>query len=403
MSVKELPLLDESYPLYDWADWQSSRDALVKGTPTKKFAKESWNAIVDGLAEALEAAGLDWDETYTTLEGAKITAAYGKLTAQKFNSVRHNIDRPAPLGWVWEWQTDFRGYVGRVDFRGSTDYGRDCDKVYPEYIIELVRKLNLLLELLRGTALIEDIEAERLSALNIDAEAFAGIGARVATDHISPVVVTAQARSAEGRPMAAQEESSSMAAAEAVVKKALPASSSLQIPVLLQAEGRSRLSAPATPCGQLISCRVSAEAIAIREAEASAGKLSTVIVQADAASVESLPAEVEAAVSSIREAEALTKESIPAESQLLVSSMVEAEVVSKPSIPAERRILISSMSQVSLGGAESAVAGAEVLVGTLLSGELDTAWYPPVWVDGGLWIRQSHNVTQNENGELVIL
>ena len=143
MPLSKIPVLAESYPLFDWSEYQSSRDALVKGTPTKKFAKEAWNAIVDGLAEALEAAGLDWDETYTTLEGAKITAAYGKLTAQKFNSVRHNIDRPAPLGWVWEWQTDFRGYVGRVDFRGRTDYGRDCDMVYPEYIIELVRKLRL--------------------------------------------------------------------------------------------------------------------------------------------------------------------------------------------------------------------------------------------------------------------
>ena len=152
MPLQTIPVLAQDYPVFDWSQYQSSRDALVKDHPVADFTKETWNAIVDTLSDALADAGLEWDAKYTTADGAKVTKAYGALTATMFNSVRHNIDHPASIGWGWANNTAFRGYVGRENFRGHGQYGAACDLFYPEYIIELVRKLNLLIEIMRDTA-----------------------------------------------------------------------------------------------------------------------------------------------------------------------------------------------------------------------------------------------------------
>lgn len=151
MALQNIPVLSTDYPLFDWADYQSCRNALIPDGQTAEFKKETWNAIIDTLSAALAAAGIEWDSKYTTAAGAKITKEYGDLTAAAFNSIRHNIDKPLPIGWAWAWNPEFRGYIGREDFHGFDEYGASCDYVYAEYIIELVRKLNLLLEVMRGT------------------------------------------------------------------------------------------------------------------------------------------------------------------------------------------------------------------------------------------------------------
>ena len=151
MALQNIPVLSSDYPLFDWADYQSCRNALIPDGQTAEFKKETWNAIIDTLADALAAAGIVWDSKYTTADGAKITKEYGDLTASAFNSIRYNIDKPLPIGWAWAWNPDFRGYIGREDFRGCDEYGESGDYVYAEYIIELVRKLNLLIEVMRGT------------------------------------------------------------------------------------------------------------------------------------------------------------------------------------------------------------------------------------------------------------
>ena len=153
MPLDDIPCVSKDYPLFDWSEYPSSRDALVKDHLVSDFKKETWNDIIYCLARALVAAGLEWDDTYTNQGGAEIFRAYGELSAEKFNSVRFNIEKAAPIkGWGWAYNRYFRGYTGREDFRGYAEYGRNCDKLYPEYIIELVRRLNLLIELMRDTA-----------------------------------------------------------------------------------------------------------------------------------------------------------------------------------------------------------------------------------------------------------
>ena len=165
-----IPVLSADYPLFDWRDWPDSYAALVPDGPTSEFEKECWNAIVDKLAEAFETAGIPWNNAYTTYEGTRITEEYGDLYAKMMNSLRHNIDHPAPLGgWNWACDSSFRGYIGREDFRGVDVYGeQDADDVYPEYFKELVRKLNLLLEIMRCNGHIHLIQTGE----NIDTTAY---------------------------------------------------------------------------------------------------------------------------------------------------------------------------------------------------------------------------------------
>lgn len=160
MPLQNIPVLDENYPIFDWSEHEESKNALVPNNLVSEFTKETWNDIVDTLNNALLEAGLYWDSKYTTASGAKIYKPYGELTAKMFNSVRYNIDRPASIGWAWANNENFRGFVGREDFRGYRDYGKNCDFFYPEYILELVRKLNLLIGIMKDSANLTSLSFE---------------------------------------------------------------------------------------------------------------------------------------------------------------------------------------------------------------------------------------------------
>lgn len=152
-----------SYPLWDWnasngnATAEQTIAAYTAATTKglcEDFSRLVWNDIIDTLNELLVSLGMEWDNSYTTLEDAKILVANGPLMGPAFNSVRYNIEKAAFTTWKWEF--DFllkdQGYVGRNDFRGVSLWGMiKADKVYGWYIIELTRKLNVLIELMRGT------------------------------------------------------------------------------------------------------------------------------------------------------------------------------------------------------------------------------------------------------------
>lgn len=159
MPISTIPILSEDYPLFDWDDHLQSYYALGEGELVSGFQKETWNAIIDKALAALSAAGMSWDPKYTTAAAAKVTKAYGPLSAKRFNSVRHNIDRPAPVGWGWANNPNLRGYVGREDFKGYAEHGLDGDLFYAEYLLEMVRRLNLLLAIMKGTANLKEMDS----------------------------------------------------------------------------------------------------------------------------------------------------------------------------------------------------------------------------------------------------
>lgn len=149
--LTELPLISASYPLFNWNSWPNSYSALVSGGSTSEFEKDCWNAIVNKLEALFILAKFPWQTEYTsTASATKISSVYGALEANSFNSLRHNIEWALPFGWKWADDIEFPGYVGRLDFRGTDRYGADgADDVYSTYITELVRKVNLLTEILR--------------------------------------------------------------------------------------------------------------------------------------------------------------------------------------------------------------------------------------------------------------
>ena len=166
--LETIPVLPEDHPLFDWADWPTSRAALQSGMATSRFQKDAWNAIIDALGNALELAGIGWQEPYK-IEDSKMLTPYGRLQARDVNIVRSHVDLITDFPWPWEADPNFRGYLGTKWFKGTTiAYDENGaisqifpgDEVYPEYILELVRRINLLIELMRGTA--STVESEAL-------------------------------------------------------------------------------------------------------------------------------------------------------------------------------------------------------------------------------------------------
>lgn len=384
MPFDTIPAIPEDYPLYDWADWQSSRDALVQGGPTKYFAIAAWNAIVDGLANAITAAGQEWDTTYTTAAGAKITAANRKLYAQKFNSVRLNIDRQMHLDWPWAVNPETRGYVGREDFQGRQDVGKACDLVYPEYILELVRKLNLLLEIMRGTGPICNVDVPQPSGTQISADAKSGVGARVDCKHNASTMLSAPALSRQAAHVEAAVASSSQRSVEVQPHASVPIYYNRNVPAPISAEGQAKPGIPTEPEPLALSSNVSAEAWAVKPLPTDADVLCGSSIQVDASPKQALP---------------LTPDGVVAQSSM------EAEPGQGLSLPASGTVL--SGSQVEIGDVplrRPRPAECACLIGTKISCAVtDTAWLPPIWVNGGLWIRQVHDApVQRDNGDLEV-
>lgn len=405
MALNEIPVLDESWPLFDWADWQSSKDALVPGTPTRYFAKEAWNAIVDSLAEALEAAGLEWIGGYTdTPEETKITTPYGKLSARKFNSVMCNIDRPAPLGWAWESNPDFRGYRGRMHLWGPSASIEGVDKVYPEYILELVRKLNVLLEIMRGTAMLEEVELMHNASLLLDVEAVAGIGASAETEQKCSTQVSVDVKSALGMQLEAEHNASSCVSVEVEQAKALPMSCDVNIPVQVKIEGTAKPGVPLEPEKLLLSSLVSVEVEATRCVEMEIGQNSASTVQVESEMGQAQPMASEILSETLIEAELVQVEALPIEPiHVHSSTLVKAELVQRPPLAIESKVISGTQMEVSVDCMQTVSAEVASLSASLVSCEVGTAWLPPVWVNGGLWIRQAHTINVREDGSLEVL
>ena len=150
----KLPLLQMSeavlpadYPLFDWADWPESRAALVPGGPTRKFERACWNAIVATISQAAYAAGFDKHNLYI---GTMSDIEGGWLAAEKMNSLVDAFDRFLPMGWFW--RSDRFGTFEKKEFRGHPGWGfldQTADVLYPEYILGLASRVNLYIQLMR--------------------------------------------------------------------------------------------------------------------------------------------------------------------------------------------------------------------------------------------------------------
>lgn len=118
---------------------QTAYAAAASKGMTASFSRFVWNDLVELLASTVSM----WNPKYTETDDTLMAMPYEDLTADRFNSVVHNIGNP----WMfWNYKTDREGYLGRLTVRGVKDSGESADTVYGEYLIELAKKLNVLID-----------------------------------------------------------------------------------------------------------------------------------------------------------------------------------------------------------------------------------------------------------------
>lgn len=164
--------ISSSFPLFSWTasngsatDDQTAVAGQALGNEGKciLFSYLVWNDMVDTLRKLQTALSIPWDEEYASYENTRMTKADSSLTAARFNSFRYNLDIIWHPGWPWalpscpSWlQRNSRSFLAREDVRGYSQYKEQCDLVYGWYLLELVRKMNILIRLMRG----DDIAVE---------------------------------------------------------------------------------------------------------------------------------------------------------------------------------------------------------------------------------------------------
>ena len=512
MALKTIPVLPKEYPLFRWEDWPDSRAALVSGGPTRNFQKACWNAIADTLTDAMDEVGIEWKDTYIDgyiphgRDEIKITGEYGALRAAAFDMMMANLDNIVSLPWPHHVDPNFWGY------QPSTQWFWRYDTVFPGYILELVERLNLILEIMRGTgpvlpgqvpcdlgtALKADAivgravygNVQRKSEANVDVKAVLGKGvpgivqypmhspislkaqaSRAALGEINkcaPVPILVRGTPCPGIAGSTRNLSGSQTFAEGCshipclgkAQAVIPAPihlETLSLPAMessVEAETESRIMSEAAA---MLSCLGSAEILAPVNVFAGAiqrralridGRLridSTVLAVGSSFLSTTMAAKKNAGV--IHHAEGTSYPALEVNGTVIAESNSQAElsanpalalssseiarvselcaVTSNPSLDMDTEIVAGNVSasiavsceksckgstgsrilsdtSVSAVCVRSPVGAAAVRINCATTCGLDTAWLPPVWVNGGLWIRQAYAVTQYENGELEV-
>lgn len=115
-----------------------SYNALKEGTPTINFLYKVWNDIVSKVSTILDYQGVGWDGTYASFRNTKMSSSNNYLTAVRYNSVVHNIDRfVRKIGDVYG-----ENYYSNLPFYNPED------PVMPQYITNLTNEINYWLEAL---------------------------------------------------------------------------------------------------------------------------------------------------------------------------------------------------------------------------------------------------------------
>lgn len=374
--VYRLPALDSSFALFNWSSWPNSYDALVPGGLTEYFEKDCWNAIVSKLSDALETAGASWDADYTTVSETLMSAPYDGLSAEMFNSVRYNIHKLIPLAWAWAKLPSFRGYVGREDFKGVAGVGeKAADDVYPEYFKELVRRLNLFIEILRETADLGYVSPRTQSLItDYDARGYARLAAVLSLGvYALESHYYAKLRKGWAVNSSYREALFTGYACDALARQ------------------RARIRVQGTyDTTSSSSCRMYAQRflrITISADEHAASWGITRVTGSQGAPIKGigsaqtgsdatvrgiLPAYIEADAPSVSDSEATAN----------TAQAVATEASEKSATDYGCKAASPKVTNVKAKGKNTT---------TIVVAALDTAWYPPEWVDGGLWIRQMHN------------
>ena len=146
--------LPTSFEAWNWSkddDTIKAYYAISNKGYTAEFKTAVWNSLCNKLYQTLNAMNLSWDNKYSTYSEVLLSGYYPTLTARVFNSVRHNIEVHVPTTWKWVFNKTYEGYVGRLDFRGASTTSNP-DTLFGSYILEIARKLNILISIFKNEA-----------------------------------------------------------------------------------------------------------------------------------------------------------------------------------------------------------------------------------------------------------
>lgn len=406
-----IPVLPRSFQQFSWDDWPDSRAALVSGGLVLNFEKECWNAIVTKVYDAIMDAGLFWQTENVEYTQLQILDEYGEFTAQKLNVLLDEIYCPIPLPFLWEDDASFRGYVGRRHFKGLSEVGDEADPVYAEYLLEVVRRLNLLIQIMRGWGpeLEQIVSSNILTSTEVNRKIEWGLAApfakeeAVSVDYIEPpgrggisgvLETDPQGMAAEYSAKMDKGKRRPFSGTEGTITR----TKSVNIP---QSKG-----VVATP-------------------SAASGKTDYTGDKFSSIKVSPLPQTVGQAASRVRSLRILSgiprwvvfnADTIASDGTAAPDSgyamltyprgfagvSEAAEIAGAPEGRACGRGYSATRPATSFGLKKNVPVAVGEKSASKATAAISTAWLPPVWIDGGLWIRQSHSVTKNENGELVI-
>ena len=405
------PVLPTNYSLFSWLNWPQSRDALSQGGVVSGFEKDCWNAIVDKLYHTIMDAGLVWKHPETPPDLLKIHSYGGELRASAMNAFLDEIFCLARFPFVWEGDRTFRGYTGRRHFKGVAEHGINADILYPEYILEVVRRINLLIQIMRGWGPeLEQIAFSNiLTSTEVNRKIEWGLAApfakeeAVSVDYIEPpgrggisgvLETDPQGMAAEYSAKMDKGKRRPFSGTEGTITR----TKSVNIP---QSKGVA-----ATP-------------------GAASGKTDYTGDKFSSIKVSPLPQTVGQAASRVRSLRILSgiprwvvfnADTIASDGTAAPDSgyamltyprgfagvSEAAEIAGAPEGRACGRGYSATRPATSFWLKKNVPVAVVEKSASKATAAIGTAWLPPVWIDGGLWIRQSHSVTQNENGELVI-
>ena len=126
----------------------------------ESFHWKVWNDFVNKVNEARIETGQAWKTEHASKAQALVEGIYSDLTVSSYNSVVQNIDYPF---WNWAKLPGSPGYLGRLLMRGTATVGESADNVYYQYLLEIARKLNLVIGIYNNTGQLTPLA----SALNM--------------------------------------------------------------------------------------------------------------------------------------------------------------------------------------------------------------------------------------------
>lgn len=356
---------------------QAAKTALDTVGQVSDFHYKVWDDFIRKIAEAREETGQVWLNTYATEAAALVGAAYGQLTAARFNAAVQNIAYPY---WTWERDPLAIGYLGRLLVRGTATQGANADTVYAAYLLELARKLNLVIGIYNNTGQLTPLASALNIALITAADLISLPPSALQTSHTINLIAEAQLIQLPPQALTAQL-TAALTTSGLLISRPLATMSAgvdAQLTLFAQLASRPASVLPGASLSALISTAAKLEYVHMAFLSAAAVftlSMSAFLGMNNQKTI--LYANLESSLSSA------------------------AEVIHRPpaELTANTQALLSTSLLIDIGSGHALQAGlqAGLTTSALLEMEAVVTWEYPVQTDDNLYITQVYSTSQIGN------